>query len=82
MKKTVSLPRPSDRRKRGVASHRTAAERVLEFLELPFPPALEIPPPAVEKQANQISREWAACYLKLKGAKTGRLARVLRRMRA
>ena len=65
-----------------VASHRTAAERVLEFLELPFPPDLEIPPPAVEKQANQISHEWAACYLKLKGAKTGRLARVLRRMRA
>ena len=39
-----------------VASHRTAAERVLEFLELPFPPDLEIPPPAVEKQANQISQ--------------------------
>src|SRR5205809_3486658 len=65
-----------------VASHRTAAERVLEFLELPFPPDLEIPPPAVEKQANQISDEWAACYLKLKKAKTGRLARILRRMRA
>jgi trehalose 2-sulfotransferase len=64
-----------------VASHRTAAERVLEFLELPFPQDLEIPPPAVEKQANQISQEWAACYLKLKGAKTGRIARVLRRMR-
>ena len=65
-----------------VASHRTAAERVLEFLELPFPPGLEIPPPAVEKQANQISHEWAACYRKLKGAKTGRLARIIRRMRA
>jgi len=65
-----------------VASHRIAAERVLEFLELPFPPDLEIPLPAVEKQANQISHEWAACYLKLKGAKTGRFARVLRRMRA
>jgi LPS sulfotransferase NodH len=68
-----------------VASHRTAAERVLEFLELPFPPDLEIPSPAVEKQANQISHEWAACYLKLKGAKTGRLARlarIIRRMRA
>jgi len=52
------------------------------FLELPFPPDLEIPLPAVEKQANQISHEWAACYLKLKGAKTGRFARVLRRMRA
>jgi LPS sulfotransferase NodH len=65
-----------------VASHRTAAERVLEFLELPFPRDLEIPPPAVEKQANQISHEWAACYLKLKGAKTGRLARIIRHMRA
>ena len=65
-----------------VASHRIAAERVLEFLELPFPPDLEIPPPAVEKQANQISHEWAACYLKLKRAKTCRLARILRRMRA
>jgi len=65
-----------------VASHRAAAERVLEFLELPFTPGLEIPPPAVEKQANQISREWAARYLKLKGAKTGRLARIVRLMRA
>ena len=65
-----------------VASHRTAAERVLEFLELPFPPDLEIPPPAVEKQANQISEEWAASYLKLKRAKAGRRARIIRRMRA
>jgi LPS sulfotransferase NodH len=65
-----------------VVSHRTAAERVLEFLELPFPPGLEIPPPAVEKQANQISREWAACYRKLKGAKAGRIARIIRRMGA
>ncbi len=65
-----------------ITSHRIAAERILEFLELPLPPDLEIPPPAVEKQANQISHEWAACYLKLKKAKTGRLARILRRMRA
>src|SRR5207237_10254361 len=65
-----------------VTSHRIAAERILEFLELPLPPDLEIPPPAVEKQANQISHEWAACYLKLKKAKTVRLARILRRMRA
>jgi LPS sulfotransferase NodH len=65
-----------------VTSHRIAAERILEFLELPLPPDLEIPPPAVEKQANQISLEWAASYLKLKKAKTGRFARILRRMRA
>jgi LPS sulfotransferase NodH len=62
-------------------SHCAAAERVLEFLGVPFPPGLEIPPPAVEKQATRISEEWAACYLKLKRAKTGRLARIIRRMR-
>ncbi len=65
-----------------VASHRTAAERVLEFLGLPFPPGMEIPPPALEKQATRISEEWAARYLKLKRKKTGRLVRVLRRLRA
>jgi trehalose 2-sulfotransferase len=64
-----------------VASHRAAAERVLEFLGVPFPPGLEIPPPAVEKQATRISEEWSARYLKLKRAKTGRLARIIRRMR-
>jgi len=64
-----------------VASHRAAAERVLEFLGLPFPPRMEIPPPAIEKQATRISEEWAACYLKLKRTKPGRLARIIRRMR-
>jgi hypothetical protein len=48
---------------------------------LPFPPGMEIPPPAVEKQATRISEEWAACYLKLKRTKTGKLSRILRRMR-
>jgi trehalose 2-sulfotransferase len=64
-----------------VASHRAAAERVLKFLGLSFPPEMEIPPPVVEKQANRISEEWAACYLKLKRAKTGRFTRLLRRIR-
>ena len=64
-----------------VASHQAAAERVLEFLELPFPSGLEIPPPAIEKQANRISREWAETYLKLKRRKTGRVARIVRRIR-
>jgi LPS sulfotransferase NodH len=63
-----------------VASHRIAADRVLEFLELPFPPGLKIPPPIVEKQANQISHEWTARYLELKRAKAGRLARIIRRI--
>jgi trehalose 2-sulfotransferase len=64
-----------------IASHSTAAERVLEFLELPFRPGMEIPRPVVEKQATRTSQEWAARYLKLKRAKADRLARILPRMR-
>ena len=64
-----------------VASHRTAAERVLEFLPLPIPPGIEIPPPTVEKQATRISEEWTERYLKLKGKKNNRLARLIGRMR-
>ena len=64
-----------------VASHRTTAERVLEFLELPFPPGMEMPPPAIQKQATRTSEEWAARYLKLKRAKPGKLARIIRHLR-
>jgi LPS sulfotransferase NodH len=64
-----------------VASHGDTVKRVLQFLGLPFPEGTEIPPPSVEKQATPISEEWATRYLKLKGAKTGRLARIIRRMR-
>ena len=64
-----------------VASHRTAAERVLEFLQLPIPAGMEIPPPTVEKQATRISQEWTESYLKLKGKKTNRLTRIIGRMR-
>ena len=64
-----------------VASHRAAAERVLEFLGLPFPPGMQIPPPTIEKQATQMSAEWAASYLKLKRKRAGRLARIIRCMR-
>jgi trehalose 2-sulfotransferase len=63
-----------------VASHCAAAERVLEFLGVPFPPGVQIPLPAVEKQATRTSEEWAACYLKLKGKKASRLARIIRRI--
>jgi LPS sulfotransferase NodH len=65
-----------------VASHRAAAERALEFLKLPFPPGMEIPRPAIEKQATRTSDDWAARYLKLKTAKTGRLSRIIRHLRA
>ena len=64
-----------------VASHRTAAERALEFLGVPFPPGLEIPPPDFEKQATRISEDWAARYLKRKRAKPGALKRIIRRLR-
>lgn len=64
-----------------VASHRAAAERALEFLGLPLPQGLEIPPPAVEKQATRISEDWVARYLKLKRAKTSGLTRIIRRLR-
>jgi len=64
-----------------VASRQAAATRVLEFLGLPFASDIEIPLPAVEKQASRISEEWAASYLKLKRAKTGKLTRIVRRIR-
>ena len=64
-----------------VASHRAGAERVLEFLGLPIPPDMEIPPPTVEKQATRISEQWATRYLKQKKARTSRLARIFRHRR-
>jgi len=64
-----------------VASHCAAAKRVLEFLRLPFEPDIEIPSLTVEKQANRISEEWAALYLKQKREKRGKVARVIGRIR-
>jgi trehalose 2-sulfotransferase len=64
-----------------VTSHRTAAERVLEFLGLPVSPGMEIRVPSVEKQATRVSNEWTARYLKIKRKKTGRLAPIIRRFR-
>jgi trehalose 2-sulfotransferase len=64
-----------------VASHRAAAERVLEFLGLPVPPDMKIPTPTVEKQANRLSEEWRESYLKLKRKKTGKLNRIIQRLR-
>ena len=48
-----------------VASRRAAAERVFEFLRLPFPRGMELPGPAVEKQTTRISEEWTAATLSL-----------------
>jgi LPS sulfotransferase NodH len=64
-----------------VACYQTAAERVLEFLAVPLPHRLEIPTPAVEKQANEISAQWAASYRKLKRKQTNKLRQIMRRLR-
>jgi LPS sulfotransferase NodH len=59
-----------------VACHRAAAECVLEFLALPLPRQLEIRAPAIEKQANEVSAQWAASYRKLKRKQTGKLRQI------
>jgi trehalose 2-sulfotransferase len=64
-----------------VTCHRGTAARVLEFIGVPFPPNIQLRPPSVEKQATQMSEQWAASYLKLKRKKTGKLARMVRRIR-
>jgi trehalose 2-sulfotransferase len=64
-----------------VACHRVAAERVLKFLALPLPPRMEIPAPAIEKQANEISAQWTASYRKLKRKQTSTLRRIAQRFR-
>jgi trehalose 2-sulfotransferase len=63
------------------ACHQAAAERVLEFLALPLLYRIEIPTPAVEKQANEISAQWAASYRKLKKKQTNKLRQIMRRFR-
>ena len=64
-----------------VACYQAAAERVLEFLAVPPPHRIEIPTPAVEKQANEISAQWAASYRKLKRKQTNKLRQIMRRLR-
>jgi len=50
-----------------VAGHRGTAEQVLEFLGLPPTAAMGIASSPFEKQANQISQQWAAAYFEQKG---------------
>jgi trehalose 2-sulfotransferase len=53
------------------ASNRDAAQHVLEYLGVPFPSGLDLATPAVEKQATEMSEQWAARYLELKAKMTG-----------
>ena len=64
-----------------VACHRAAAEGILEFLALSLPRGIELPAPAVEKQANELSAQWAASYHKLKRKQTSRLRQIAQRFR-
>jgi trehalose 2-sulfotransferase len=50
-----------------VACNRSSIEHVLEFLGMPTAAAMGIAPSTFEKQANQISQQWTAAYLKQKG---------------
>jgi LPS sulfotransferase NodH len=57
-----------------VASNRGAAERVLEFLRVPLPAAMEIVASRLEKQADELSAQWIAAYLERKNDSSGKLA--------
>ena len=64
-----------------VANHRAAVERVLEFLGLPLPADMEIPQLRLQKQANEVSKQWTAAYLELKNASPKRRSQMIRRMK-
>jgi LPS sulfotransferase NodH len=63
------------------ACNRGTTEHLLQFLGLPVPAAMEIAPLEVEKQANQISEQWAAAYIELKKEPKNKLVQLSRRMR-
>jgi LPS sulfotransferase NodH len=63
-----------------VANNRTAVERVLEFLNVP-PARIEIVPHGLEKQADEISAQWIAAYLKRKNDSTSKHDPIIRRLK-
>ena len=64
-----------------VANNRRAVECVLEFLRVRLSAAIEIVSPELEKQANEVSAQWTAAYLKAKDGTASRLAGMIRRMK-
>jgi trehalose 2-sulfotransferase len=64
-----------------VASNRAAVETVLEYLRIPLPADVKIVASGLEKQANELSEQWTAAYLKRKKPDAGRLAHTIRRIR-
>jgi trehalose 2-sulfotransferase len=63
-----------------VANNRTAVERVLEFLNLPLA-RIEIVPHGLEKQADEISAQWIAAYLKQKNDSASKRGPIIRRLK-
>jgi LPS sulfotransferase NodH len=64
-----------------VANHRSAAERVLEFLRVSLPADVEIVRLGLQKQANEVSEQWVAAYLELKNASPRKRSQMIRRMK-
>lgn len=63
-----------------VANHRSAAERVLEFLRVALPAGMEIVQLGLQKQANEVSEQWTAAYLELKNASPKKRSQMIRRI--
>jgi LPS sulfotransferase NodH len=40
---------------------------ILDYLETPVPEGLLVPPPRLQKMADELSEEWVSCYRKLEG---------------
>ena len=58
-----------------------AVETVLEFLGVPLPTGVTIAASEMKKQANELSEQWTAAYLKRKNPDAGKLAHTIRRIR-
>jgi LPS sulfotransferase NodH len=58
-----------------------AVETVLEFLRVPLPNDVKIVSSGLKKQANELSEQWTAAYLRRKNPDAGKLAHTIRRIR-
>ena len=58
-----------------------AVKTVLEFLGVPLPTGVTIAPSGLKKQANELSEQWTAAYLKRKNPDAGKLAHTIRRIK-
>jgi LPS sulfotransferase NodH len=64
-----------------VANNRATVERILEFLDLPQPAEIKIVRSGLEKQADTLSAQWIAAYLKQKNNTGSKRRRIIRRLK-